>query len=118
MSKVYALTDDRGVILRIGGYSTPSDLTGWTQIDEGEGDRFNLCQTHYLPDLTDEDGVPRYRLEAGEIVERTAEEMEADRPAESAVDADRGDPGELAELEARVSDLEGAFDVLISGVAE
>lgn len=119
MSKVYALMDERGVILRIdGGYSTPSDLTGWTQIDEGEGDRYNLCQTHYLPELTDRDGVPHYKMVTGKIVERTAEEMEEDRPAaETPAPAAElpSAPEEMADLKARVSDLEGAFETLMTG---
>lgn len=82
-SKVYVLTDENGRITRIeGGYTTPEDLTGWVQIDEGTGDRYNLCQTHYFPDsIYTQDGIPRYKLEDGKPVERTEEEIAADRAA-------------------------------------
>lgn len=82
-SKVYVLTDENGRITRIeGGYTTPEDLTGWVQIDEGTGDRYNLCQTHYFPDsIYTQDGVPRYKLRDGKAVERTEEEIAADRAA-------------------------------------
>lgn len=79
-SIVYVKTDDQGRIIRCeGGYTTPADLTGWTQIDEGMGDRYNLCQSNYFPSgLYTEDGIPRYKLVDGQAVERTEEEIAAD----------------------------------------
>ena len=45
-SKVYIQTDTDGRILRCEGqYTLPSDLDGWTLIDEGYGDKYNLAQT-------------------------------------------------------------------------
>lgn len=80
-SKVYIKTDTTGRILRCeGGYTTPADLTGWVQIDEGTGDRYNLCQSHYFEGgLYTSDGIPRYKLVDGQTVERTVEEIAADR---------------------------------------
>lgn len=82
-SKVYVMTDNQSRITRIeGGYTTPADLTGWTEIDEGTGDRYNLCQSHYFGGgLYTIDGVPRYKLRDGKAVERTEEEVAADRAA-------------------------------------
>lgn len=82
-SKVYVQTDSQSRIIRCeGGYTTPADLTGWTEIDEGTGDRYNLCQTHYFDSgLYTEEGIPRYKLEDGKAVERTEEEIAADRAA-------------------------------------
>lgn len=82
-SKVYVKTDDLGCITRCeGGYTTPANLTGWTQIDEGVGDRYNLCQSNYFADgLYTIDGIHRYKLDGGKAVARTAEEIEADRAA-------------------------------------
>lgn len=79
-SRVYVLTDAQGRITRIEGeYTLPADLTGWTLIDEGYGDEFNLAQTHYLSKPLYDDAVPRYKLVDGKVVERTAEEIEADK---------------------------------------
>lgn len=80
-SKVYVQTDERNRIIRCeGGYTTPTDLSGWVQIDEGVGDRFNLCQSNYFPGgLFTDDGIPRYKLQDGKPMERTEEEMDADR---------------------------------------
>ena len=85
-SKVYIQTDDQGRILRCeGGYTTPADLTDWTYIDEGTGDRYNLCQSNYFPGgLYTMDGIPRYRWDGTQAVERTEEELEADRAARPA----------------------------------
>lgn len=79
-SRVYILLDEDNRITRIEGeYTLPSDLTDWILVDEGYGDRYNLAQTHYLDkSLMTEDGIYRYKYEDGEIVERTAEEVEAD----------------------------------------
>lgn len=80
-SKVYIQTDDQGRILRCeGGYTTPSDLTGWICIDEGTGDRYNLCQSHYFDGGTyTQDGIPRYKLENGAAVLRSDDEIAEDR---------------------------------------
>lgn len=81
-SRVYALPDDQGRVTRLEGeYTLPSDLTGWTLIDEGEPcDRLNLAQSHYLPHpLLTHDGLYRYRLADGKIVERSEGEMEEER---------------------------------------
>ena len=80
-SKVYIQTDADGRILRCdGGYTTPADLTGWIEIDEGDGDKYNLCQSHYFDGgLYTMDGIPRYRWDGSAAVLRTDEELEADR---------------------------------------
>lgn len=87
-SKVYVLPDSSGRILRIdGGYtlSNIKDFTDWVLIDEGYGDRYNLCQGNYLPGpLYDDRGVYRYKLVDGEVRERTASEMDADYAARPA----------------------------------
>lgn len=82
-SKVYIQTDDQGRILRCeGGYTTPTDLTDWTCIDEGTGDRYNLCQSHYFAGgLYTMNGIPRYRWDGYAAVLRSEEELEADREA-------------------------------------
>lgn len=84
LSKIYVLTDDQSRIIRCeGGYTIGNitDFTGWVQIDEGTGDRYNLCQSHYFDSLYTEDGIPRYKLTDGAPVLRSDEEIEADRAA-------------------------------------
>ena len=80
-SKVYIKTDAEGRILRCeGGYTTPTDLTDWTYVDEGTGDRYNLCQGNYFPGgLYTMDGISRYKWDGTQVIERTEEELDADR---------------------------------------
>lgn len=84
-SKVYVRTDEKDRILRCeGGYTIGNikDFAGWTFIDEGNGDRYNLCQSHYFEGgLYTDDGIPRYKLADGKAKERTEEEIQADRDA-------------------------------------
>ena len=82
-SKVYIQTDEQNRIIRCeGGYTTPQDLTGWMQIDEGVGDKFNLCQSHYFEGgLYAMDGICRYKYVDGAATLRTDAEIEADRAA-------------------------------------
>lgn len=81
VSKVYIQTDDQNrIIVCEGGYTTPADLTDWVQIDEGTGDKYNLCQSHYFDGgLYTADGIPRYKLVDGAPVLRSEKEIENDR---------------------------------------
>ena len=80
-SRVYVLTDEKNRIVRLEGeYSLPDDLTDWVKIDEGNGDKYSLAQTHYLPHpLLTHDGLYRYKLADGQIVERSEEERAEER---------------------------------------
>jgi hypothetical protein len=84
-SKVYILIDSQNRILRCeGGYtlSNIQNIDEWTLIDEGIGDRFNLCQSHYFDGgLYTEGGICRYAYENNTIHLRSNKEIEADRLA-------------------------------------
>ena len=77
--KVYVKTDDKRRITAVNSSGFLSDTNGWTQIDEGSGDRFYLAQGNYFRQpIIDDRGVYRYKLVDGKPVERTQEEMDAD----------------------------------------
>ena len=80
-SRVYVLTDAQGRITRIEGeYTLPADLTDWVLVEEGAPcDRLNLAQTHYLDKPLYDGAVLRYKFVDGKVVERAAEEIEADK---------------------------------------
>lgn len=82
-SKVYALADDLGRVTRIeGGFTMANiaDISKWTLLDEGVGDRYNLCQSHYADGgLHTADGLCRYKLVDGRLTLRTDHEIAADR---------------------------------------
>lgn len=79
--KVYVKADESKRIIDINSSAFVSN--GWgVEIDEGNGDKFAHAQGHYFrrPIFT-EDKIPRYKLVDGKPVERTPEEIQADRDA-------------------------------------
>ena len=119
-SKVYIKTDTEGRILRCeGGYTTPADLTDWTYIDEGTGDRYNLCQSHYFEcGLYTMDGIPRYRWDGTQGVARTEEELDADRAAIPEPKPSKTVEARLTALEAEAEQAKAdreALNILLGG---
>ena len=103
-SKVYIQTDAQGRILRCeGGYtmSNIADVSEWIFIDEGTGDKYNLCQSHFFEGgIYTEDGICRYVYSNGNCRLRTDAEIEADRKAQSIRRADKDyDPGEYITID-------------------
>lgn len=101
-SKVYVLPDSSGYITRIDGGYTESNITdpeNWVLIDEGNGDRYNLCQGNYFhkPIITD-GGAYRYKLVDGVPVECTQEEIDQQEEALNPVD----EPTQADRIEAQV----------------
>ena len=79
--RVYVQTDERGRITAVNSSAFVGDDCG-TEIDQGYGDQYHHAQGNYFPQpIYTEDGIPRYKLEGGQAVERTEEEIEADRAA-------------------------------------
>ena len=76
---VYVYADIDGRITAINSDAFLTDLTGWTKIDEGYGDRHHHAQGNYLDGpLYDERSICRYNLANGAVVPRTQEEMDPD----------------------------------------
>lgn len=113
-SKVYVLLDERNRILRCeGGYtmSNIDDVSKWTYIDEGTGDRYNLCQSHYLDGgLYTHDGIPRYKYEGGACVLRSDAELTADRDA-----LPKPQPSQLDRVEAQATYTAMMTDTMMEG---
>lgn len=94
---VLVRTDEQNRIIAINSSAFVTDVDGWVQIDEGDGDRYHHAQGNYLPmPLTDDRGVYRYKLADGHAVERTQAEMDGDYTAQPETSA----PMTNAELEA------------------
>ncbi len=76
---VYVRVDGDGVITAINSSAFISG-TGWTEIDQGEGDRFHHAQGCYLErGLTDECGIYNYKLSDGVPALRSDEEKTPER---------------------------------------
>ena len=113
-SKVYVLPDSSGYITRIDGGYTIGNITdpeNWVLIDEGNGDKYNLCQGNYFsqPIIT-MGGAYRYKLVDGVPTECTAEEIAAQEEALK--------PVPTPSLENRVEVLESTTDDMILLMAD
>ena len=76
---VYVQVDEQGRITAVNS-SAFVDSDWGTEIDSGCGDKYHHAQGNYFPwPIYTEDGIPRYKLKDGAAMERTEEEMEADR---------------------------------------
>ena len=119
-SKVYIQVDSDGRILRCeGGYTTPVDLAGWQEIDEGNGDRYNLCQSHYFDGgLYPVDRIHRYRGDGWVAALRTEEDLAADRSAIPEPEPSGTLEGRLTALEAEAEQAKAdreALNILLGG---
>ena len=76
---VYVKHDEKDRIIAVNSSAFLTDLTGWTEIDSGYGDKYHHAQGNYFAKpICDGRGVYRYKLANGQPVERTQEEMDAD----------------------------------------
>lgn len=81
--KVYIQLDERSCITRCDGGITIGnilDFDDWIQIDEGKGDRYGLCQSHYfIPSLYTYDYICRWKYINKVCIQRSEEEIEEER---------------------------------------
>lgn len=113
MIQVYAKADTSGRVEELVSSVFLTDLTGWVQIDEGEGDRYAHAQGNYLEKpLMDVDGTHNYILDGSTIREATAEEKEAEKASFPGPE-----PSREEQLEAQVADLQSQVDALL-GVSD
>ena len=76
--KVYAKINERNIITDINSSIFLNNIEGYTQIDEGSGDKYAHAQGNYLDKhLVDESGRYNYKFEEGKISELTDEEKNA-----------------------------------------
>ena len=107
--KVYIKTDSAGNITDVNSNIFLSDLTDWIEIDEGTGDRYNLCQSHYFDGgLYTQDGLPRYKYENNTVILRTEAELSTDR-----ANIPEPAPTQLDKIEAQVTYTAMATDTLL-----
>ena len=115
-SKVYIKTDESGNIIRCdGGYTTPTNLTDWIEIDEGDGDRYNLCQAHYFEGgLFTAEGIPLYEYTNGEVKPRDEAVINAEREA---IEAERARQSRIAELKGKLLETDYIAAKIAEGAA-
>ena len=89
-----------------------TDTTGWVCIDSGYGDKYRHAQGNYFDKPIH--GIPVFKFENGIVLERTQEEIDADIAALPVPDSQPT----VAELQAKVVELETAIELLVSGATE
>lgn len=112
MVKVYVKTEEinnqniiTDIITDINSDIFQTDLTGWTQIDEGEGDKYTHAQNLYLDDgLIDVQRRYNYKLIDDKPVELTEQEKEILFPPIV----------QSPSIDSRISSLEDAVNALLS----
>lgn len=76
---VFVQINEGGCVVAVSSSAFLTTTQGWVEVERGVGDRFHHAQGNYFPkSLYTDEGVPRYKLLEGVIVERTLEELEAD----------------------------------------
>lgn len=106
---VYAKIDSENRVTEINSSAFISNISGWVEIDRGDGDKYHHAQGNYLPKpLTDENGCYRYKYENGAVCERSADEMAADLPA----------PEHTITEEQRLTAVENAVEEIINILME
>ena len=121
LSKVYIKVDDQNrIICCDGGYTLKNIGNGseWILIDEGCGDRYNLCQGNYFPQpIITMGGAYRYKLVDGVPTECTAEEIAAQEEALKPVPTPSLE-NRVEVLETDAAETREALEMILSGVTE
>ena len=108
---VYAKTDSNSYITAVNSSAFLADITGWTEIDHGYGDKYHHAQGNYFPEpIYTEVGAYRYKLIDGKPVACTTEEIAAQEEALK--------PVPTPTLESRVETLETTTDDMILLMAD
>lgn len=112
--KVYVKVDENGYIYDVNSSAFLSDVTGWTEIDRGYGDKYHHAQNHYFekPIITI-NGAYQYRKEGSKVNECSSEEI-----AEQENTPVIKQPSEIEDLSALVIDQEYRITLLELGLVE
>lgn len=119
LSEVYILIDSNNHIIRCeGGYSISNidNIEEWVKIDEGYGDKYNLCQSHYFDKpIINMDGTHSYVYENNEIRESTLDELAEELAERVTLEVQ---PDSQADIQEMMVDHEYRLTLLELGIAE
>lgn len=77
--RVFIKIDSKNRITAVNSEIFISDILGWVEIDNGDGDKYAHAQGNYLPKpLTTSEGYYRYKYDNGNVVERSEDEINSD----------------------------------------
>lgn len=119
LSEVYILIDSNNHIIRCeGGYSISNidNIEEWIKIDEGYGDKYNLCQSHYFDKpIINMNGTHSYVYENNEIRESTLDELAEELAERVTLEVQ---PDSQADIQEMMIDHEYRLTLLELGIAE
>lgn len=108
---VYVKTSDPGYIIDVNSSAFLEDIAGWTEIDQGGGDRYHHAQGNYFPQpIMTDGGAYRYKLVDGLPVECTPEEIAEQETANQTEPA--------SSQEERIRALESQNEMLVQCILE
>lgn len=107
---VYVKTNESGYITAVNSSAFLEDVTGWTEIDSGYGDKYHHAQGNYFDKtIRTNGGAYRYKLVDGKPVECTDDEIEAQEEA----NVKPAEPTQLDIIEAQVTYTAMMTDTLL-----
>lgn len=78
---VYTKINEHSCILDINSSVFLENTDGWIEIDSGIGDKYTHAQNCYFEKpVLNNNGISQYKLLDSKVVERTSDEIEADKP--------------------------------------
>lgn len=90
---VYVRVDENGNIVEINSDAFLDNIEGYIELDSGYGDKYHHAQNNYFSKpLYDDRWCANYKMENGEVLERTEEEKEieiSNRPKPLPTEEDR-----------------------------
>ena len=114
---VYAKVNESGYITQINSSAFLSDLSGWTEIDCGSGDKYHHAQGNYFKKtLIIESRAYQYKLVEGKPVECTPEEIEEQESQLPPAPPSQGE--RISALETSSESQELLINTIMLGVAE
>ena len=84
---VYVKVNEDNIVTGINSSAFLSDVSGWIEIDKGDGDKFHHAQSAYLSSgIADEDGIYNYKLDSGVLVLRSDSEKNPEKAKLNAIE--------------------------------
>lgn len=107
---VYVKTNSNGYIIAVNSSAFLTDLTDWTEIDSGYGDKYHHAQGNYFSEpIFTMGGAYRYKMVDGKPMECTTEEITEQEETNNP----KNTPSQLDIIEAQVTYTAMMTDTLL-----
>lgn len=115
MYKVYIKLDEQNNIIAANSSAFLANTNGWTEIEEGDGDKYHHAQNNYFDKpIMNEYGVYRYKYENNAVVEKS--ELQIAQETDLII-ADRENEIEITYLKQRLAETDYVIIKIAEGVS-